>query len=416
MIVIKRDGSHQDFYLVKIHKVIEKTGICDTRLLTVSSLVLQKLNNFTSVNVEKIQDFIEISLMECGFHMEAKNFIIYRHLHHKQRIPKCQQPTVSFVPEYPFCDEVADKQAIDWEWTHLENDPTDDVANLISYCTDTQMKAVVFTSKILTTYEGELGERYWSGRFQRIFPRHEFRNAGLVLARMETQTHAKVYRKFNAALDIEAPGFYEDCKIHPALKHRMEFIDDAVNSPNDLLSLGTFALLEGVSLFCIFAFYKNFQNNGNNLLPKFVSNINFSARDETLHAKFGADCYKVLLEESFLSKVELYILELEIVKIANQLRNHELLIIDEMFAHGELPGITRNGLKGFVDTRLNLVLKMLGIDQLFSNHTYDEVSPWFNKGIDHYIYNDFFAKGGREYTRKFSPDDFEFIDGDGEAL
>lgn len=409
--VIKRDGSIVDYDASRFYNALIKCGISKKDAKFIEEEIDLDIKKQThNVTVEFIQDLVEKNLMEYGFYDQAKAYILYRNDHHKQRIPYCQKPSESFVPEYTFCDEVADKQAIDWEWTHLENDPTEDVAGLISYATPQEMHGVIYASKILTTYEGFLGEEYWSGRFQRIFPRHEFRNAGLVLARMETQTHAKVYRKFNEALHLEVEGFYEEYKKDPALSERMKFIGRMINDPNDLLSLAAFSLLEGVSLFCIFAFFKHFQSNGKNQLPKTVANFNFSARDETLHSSFGASCYKVLRDESFLSKLHRKQLEDKIKLVANELREHEYAIIDNLLPKDNVSGISVLGLKAFVDSRVDFVFDNLQIDHLPRNYIpgLDSISSWFDKGIERYIYNDNFAKGGREYTRKFTANDFNW--------
>lgn len=409
--VVKRDGRREEQSRDKVRSAMVKAGVpyMDTEIL--SLFVRDMFHGTSEIFVEDVQDAIETVLMTHGYPVEAKAFIIYRNNHHKARVPKCKQHSESFAPEYLWCDEYADKQGIDWEWTHLENDPTSDVSNLLAHATPSEIHAITYTSCAITHYEGKLGESYWAGRFQRIFSRHEFRNVGLVFARMESQVHAKVYRKFNDILGLEVPGFYESYKHSPALAARMKFIDDLVGSDDDLLSLAMFSLLEGVSLFCIFAFYKHFQRNGKKLLPKFVSNINFSARDEILHSQFGAQCYRTLRDESFLSEVDRKELEGRIIEGVYALLEHERLLIDEAIPKDDIQGITVNGLKGFVYARaVKGLTEGLGIQipDGISHWTYlDDISESFYNGVDRFIYNDNFAKGGREYTRKFSPDDFD---------
>ena len=55
----------------------------------------------------------------------------------------------------------------------------------------------------------------------------------------------------------------------------------------------------------------------------------------------------------------------------------------------------------FVEHRLDECLMNLGQNKIFEPEN-KEIKTWFYKGIDSYIFHDFFVKQGREYTRKWN--------------
>lgn len=85
MRVIKRDGREVDFDKSKIKVAIEKafnacgTPQSDSVYQALSELVCGEIPlEYTSISVEKIQDFVEQVLMKEGHHDVAKHYILYR--------------------------------------------------------------------------------------------------------------------------------------------------------------------------------------------------------------------------------------------------------------------------------------------------------------------------------------------------
>ena len=85
MIIVKRDGSYQDFDLSKIERAIIKAmedtreGVDESAVEFVLSEVKKELNDIQKISVEEIQDLVEQKLMESHHKTAAKEYIIYRY-------------------------------------------------------------------------------------------------------------------------------------------------------------------------------------------------------------------------------------------------------------------------------------------------------------------------------------------------
>ena len=87
MIVIKRDGRHEEFDADKVFRSLKKAFIaCDYSILDskVNELV-SELQFWDEISIEEIQDQIEEVLMDYGYNDVAKQFILYRYQHALQR-------------------------------------------------------------------------------------------------------------------------------------------------------------------------------------------------------------------------------------------------------------------------------------------------------------------------------------------
>lgn len=109
--------------------------------------------------------------------------------------------------------------------------------------------------------------------------------------------HRRFYQSLNEKMHLHTNEFYEDYANDPILKERMDFIDEHINSEDDLLSVGVFSIVEGAILYSTFAFFKHYQSQGKNKLKAFVSGIDFSAKDENGHSEAGAYTFRTHLHQ-----------------------------------------------------------------------------------------------------------------------
>ena len=305
-----------------------------------------------------------------------------------------QTPTESFLSHYKAPEDFRDKQ-LKVFWTATEIKVEKDIHDILTNFTEAEKHGVFTTLKLFTHYEAKAGEDYWTGRYMRMFPRHEFTSMASVFGMFELAVHAPFYNKINTLLNAHDDGFYTDYIKNDTLRHRMEHIDSIINHPNDLVSLAGFSMVEGVILYSNFAFLKHFQSLGKNKLLNVVRGINFSVRDENIHALATAWSYKELCRQK---GVSFDTHEYRIHGVAHQLYEHECQIIDMTFEKGEIEGITPDAMKLFVQNRIDLCLGNLGITPLF-NSAQSSIGEWFYKGINNYSMNDFFTGAGREYSR-----------------
>lgn len=323
-------------------------------------------------------------------------------------IPHIKQESEGFTIEYPEAQAFMDTQLTKCFWTHQEVNVEQDIHSILTDCTEAERHGIETVLRLFTLYEVKAGEDYWTGRFMKSFPRHEFCSMAAAFGMMELCVHKIFYTKINDLLNASDPDFYTAYKQDVYLNDRMKSIDSIINDQNDLVSLAGFVFIEGVVLYSSFAFLKHFQSNGKNKLMNIVRGINFSARDENLHAEAGAWTFRNLYKQSELTQYENEYLESIINDIVQVIRQHEYYIIEQIFSKGDIQGISMHGMKSFVNHRLNKCLGDLGLD--FSiNEDNEQINPikdWFYAGINNYQHNDFFTSVGREYVRKWNQESF----------
>lgn len=321
-----------------------------------------------------------------------------------QTVPPILERTNTLVARYPQAQEFADKQwHVVWNWDEVKVEK--DIQDIRVNMTEAERHGVITTLKLFTLYELAAGEDYWAGRFKRIFKRHEFQRMAMVFAAFELEVHKPFYNAINEQLHLATDEFYNSYVEDPTLKSRMEFIENAITSPDNLLSLAVFSMIEGAILYSSFAFLKHFQSQGKNKLLNIVRGINFSVRDENIHAMAGAWVFKQLLSESNLSEEQLNILELKIRAAAQSLYEHECRIIDMIFEKGPIDGITDVQMRHFVESRLNECLMQLGYKKAFEVK-YNPISEWFYKAINDFSFNDTFSGIGNSYHRNWDASSF----------
>jgi len=315
-------------------------------------------------------------------------------------------PTESYVTYYPQIVELADKQLVDCFWTATEMDVEKDKQDLLVNMTEAEKHAVSTALKLFVKYELFVGGEHWNGRVRKMFPRPEVQRLCAVFGMVEEGIHAVFYDKLNQVLGLNVDSFYESYIEDPVLKARMEFLDEIVNSSDDLVDLAVFSLVEGAVLFSSFALFKNFQSNGNNLISNTVRGINQSAIDEGLHQTAGALLYNIALQELQLSQEEVAEIQQKIKQAAISVLEHEERICEMLCAKGDPRGINAHQLKEFARSRLNICLADLGIDAMFPVGD-NPIAKWFYSGVQKIQMIDFFTSGvGREYQRGWNEDGF----------
>lgn len=317
-------------------------------------------------------------------------------------------PTRSYVPHYPdairFCE-----QAEQIFWTANEINVEKDKQDMLVNMTEAERHGVITTLKLFTLYELIAGNEYWLGRIKEGFPRPEIQRMCSLFGMYELNVHAPFYNKLNQVLGLDNDEFYLGYVNDPILADRINFIDQLVNNDDLLVSLGCFSLIEGAVLYSSFAFLKHFQSQGKNKLLNVVRGINFSLRDENLHATAGAWLYRTLRDEQLKAlpstRVHIENAAQSILEASKAVYEHEARIVDMIFEKGEIEGITSEQMKKFVQSRINLCLSQLGLPQAFEVLN-DSISGWFYDTINSVSFNDFFTGVGSSYNRNWKQEGF----------
>lgn len=308
------------------------------------------------------------------------------------------------IPVYddPKIIEFADKQ-LHIFWTHNEIKVEKDIQDVLTNFSESDKHAVLTVLKLFSLYETNIGDEYWGGRFKEIFKSADYHRMASVFAMFELAVHAPFYNKINELLYVNTPEFYLSYSDTEVLKDRMTFISEALSDEDELVSVGTFSMVEGAVLYAPFAYLKHYQSQGKNELMNVVRGLNFSTRDESLHQE--ASAYAFRKKSKDLSKEQLSELEVKLRKVAETIYDHESKINALLFSKGGIEGITEHQLNCFAKSRLNHCMKDLGFAQIY-DVPYNPISSWFYKGINDYQFNDFFSGGGREYNRNWDENGF----------
>jgi ribonucleotide reductase beta subunit family protein with ferritin-like domain len=326
-------------------------------------------------------------------------------------------PTDSYVTVYPEFIKLADTQLEDCHWTSTEIEVENDKQDMLVNMSPSARHAVTTGLKLFTRYEMFAGKEYWLGRVMKAFPRPEIERMASVFGMFELAVHAPFYNKLNEVLGLDTDEFYMSYVDDPVLNDRVKFLDRAQDSKDDLHSIAVFSIVEGAILFSTFSLFKSFQSNGNNKIGNVVRGIDQSVVDEGLHQMGGAGLFNKALAElqDIMPPAEYrkYVKRLhnQIRRAAKKLAEHEFRISDMLMEQGDIgTGITAQGMKQFVMSRINICLNDLGIKPLFSKKQIgaNPIADWFYGGIQKFQMNDFFVGQGREYTRSWNEDAFEW--------
>ena len=85
--ILKRDGKQEPFSIDKIKNAISKAFIASNSFATEETLssLLSRLRIHNGISVEEIQNQVEVALMAERYYTVAKNYMIYRYRHTKDR-------------------------------------------------------------------------------------------------------------------------------------------------------------------------------------------------------------------------------------------------------------------------------------------------------------------------------------------
>jgi ribonucleoside-diphosphate reductase beta chain len=287
-------------------------------------------------------------------------------------------------------------------WLPNEVKVEKDVHDIYTGMTEAERHGVLTTLKLFSLYELYAGVEFWGGVVARNFPRPEIQRMAATFSMFELAIHQPFYNKLNEVLGIATEEFYNSYVQDPVLKDRADFLED-IQSNSLAVSLGTFSMMEGAILYSSFAFLKHFQSEGKNRLMNVVRGINFSTKDEALHAEAGAWLFSELRAEGRVSAED----DATLCAAADTLREHEHRIVDMIFEKGRIEGITDVQLKHFVDSRLNICLKNLGIDKRYPVK-YNPLADTFYNNVNGYTSNDFFTSIGSQYKRGWAETEFKW--------
>lgn len=313
-----------------------------------------------------------------------------------------------FIVRYQQAVDFAEKQE-SILWFEKEIQVAKDVQDIITNLTEAERHGVITTLKLFTKYETIIGNEYWQDVVFNTFQSPaDIQRMAKTFSFIELCVHAPFYNKINAALNLDTEEFYKEYLNDPVLSNRIESLHSPIKDINrsDPASIASaliaLSFAEGVILYSNFAFLKHFQSQGKNKLTNICAGINFSVRDEGLHAEASSWLFKTLCKDYSISGLDQIAYDL-----ASEVYQHEVAIIDKIFSVGTIENITDVQMVRFVESRINLVLRTLGFKTMFHTN-YNPIKDWFYNSANGYISGDFFVRTNREYVRTWSEADFSW--------
>lgn len=319
-------------------------------------------------------------------------------------LPRLKTKKTSYTFDYPEAIAYADLQNSVF-WLADEIKVEKDIQDLKVNATPAEQHATITALKLFTKYELIVGTDYWGGVIINRYPRPDIQRMANCFSYFELNVHAPFYAKINEVLGLATDEFYNSYINDPILVSRMEFIDSILNSDDELLSLAGFSFIEGAVLYSSFAFLKHFQANGKNLNVNICRGVNFSNRDENIHAEAGAWLFKTHKAELGLTAEQEEKLHQKILEVARLVFEHESRIIAMFFEKGPIDGITETQLLHFIQSRINVCLNNLGYKKEYDVH-YNPIASWFYDSINSFQFNDFFSGIGASYNRDWAETEF----------
>lgn len=298
--------------------------------------------------------------------------------------------------EYQELESLAEKIQKTY-WVHNEIDFSSDVQQFKVDLTDNERYVIGTILKSFATTEIYVYDEFW-GQIGNFLPKPEVHLVATTFAENEWR-HAIAYDRLNTVLGLTD---YESFLKDPILQERIENLTK-VKSKDDvkgiMLTLAIFGCFtEYVNLFSQFAILKSFSCNGRNLLTNIGNIIDWSAKDEALHAITAMFLFNKLKEEY----PEYWTKELQdtIVQVAKDTFKIEVKLIDEIFINGDLQNLKKEQLINFMKNRINESLKFIGLPEIFivSDSLLKEMS-WFLSDIFSKEHTDFFAQRPTSYTK-----------------
>lgn len=400
----KRDNSIVEFKLEKVVSAISKAGretgeFNDEVSATLTQEVLYLLND-DDLSVEKVQDTVEMVLLNSKYKVTAKAYILYREKRSQERKPDIFKSRINLKPyEYPSLVEY--KEAIQHSyWLHTEFNYTSDIHDYKVNISDKERNAI--KNAMLAISQVEVAVKNFWGDLHNRMSKPEVGAVGATFSESEVR-HSDAYSHLLEILGLN--NEFDKIQDIPALANRVNSLTSAVKylkseSNRDFtMSLILFSLfIEHVSLFSQFLIIMSF-NKYKNLFKGMSNAIEATSKEEQIHGLFGIELVDIIrnenpewFDEDMAKKVH---------EACIKTYEAEVEVVDWIYENGDLEFLPKEVVKEFIKNRLNNSLKSTGFEPLFEvDENLVEQTDWFDDEIITTKHVDFFAKRSVNYTKR----------------
>lgn len=326
---------------------------------------------------------------------------------------KITDTNLGYETKYPVLLEISNKQLEKQLWFASKIRVVEEDRMEMLYGLDEQQKNVIL--RIMPTfrkYEHDVAE-FWTKVYPEFFRANECLEGAAVINMVERAVHERFYDKVNKVYGTDNDAYYLSYLNDPIFKDRARWLGETLRQPDKKKTCLVYGLVEGVSLFSMFALLRSFQANGINKIATTVKGTKQSAIDELLHSDFLAASFRYYYAElgSSLEQDPEYFKEL--LEQAYNVFEMEKFILKEViktegFPEDEFNGVKLEAYHDLLKVLCNLYFKRMGCKQMpFPEIETCELFDWFMVNSVAYAETDFFGKGeGKEYEHAWNEDAF----------
>lgn len=317
-----------------------------------------------------------------------------------------------YVTQYPKLLELSDKQLEEQLWFASEvRVEEEDRLEMLYKLDEQQQRVVKAVLPMFRRYENDVAS-FWTDVYAKYFKAPECQEGALVIGMVERAIHERFYDKINKVYGLDNDDSYLSYLTDPIFKERAKWLGETLRGDDKHLTCLVFGLVEGVSLFSMFALLRSFQANGYNLIATTVKGTKQSAIDELLHSEYLATSFKYLYGElgKNLEEDDPHYFDLLLEQTYNVVENEKYILTQLIGDSGVFNGVKVEEYFLLVEKLADLYFERLGCKTLPFNVGESELYSWFITNSLAYAESDHFSKGqNKEYELGWSADSFEGV-------
>jgi len=293
-------------------------------------------------------------------------------------------------------------------WTHREFNFQSDKQDFLVTLTEQEKEIVIRALSTIGQLEISV-KKFWAKLGENL-PHPSINDMGYVMANTEV-IHGDAYERLLEVLGIE--DSFDDILKLPMIQGRVNYLKKHLhkfhsdNKKQFVYSIILFTLfVENIALFSQF-YTIGYFGRYRNLLKDTNKQVEYTSREENLHAMMGIKIINAVREEH----PELFDKELEekILLESKQAIEYECEIIEWIVNGYKADKLNTPLLREFIKNRMNESLVQIGYPKLFEvDHEIVKKTLWFDEQILGNNMTDFFHSRPVEYSKKnqsFSEDD-----------
>lgn len=324
-------------------------------------------------------------------------------------ILKITEDNGGYVTRYPKLLEISNKQFEKQMWYASKIRVEDDAMEMRYDLSERQQRVIKTILPIFRKYEMDVSE-FWTDVYPKFFVAPECKEGASVINVMERAVHARFYDKINVVYGLDNDEAYLSYVNDPIFSERAKWLGKILRDKDKKLVCLAFGLVEGVSLFSMFALLRSFQANGYNRIESTVKGTKQSAIDELLHSDYLVQSFLYYYNELDITINEDKKYLKKLIKTVKKVIEMEIFIIDKLLGTEDFNGVSVKDYKDFVMKLADNYLLKLGVDgdKIPYKIKHSPLEDWFDIQANAYAEPDFFGKGeGKEYELHWQAHEFK---------